>query len=84
MIARTPLAKIAGHTSSSTLVAGTVIRPGASVTLLDVRGPSAGAAFKQRAASSADVTICYCSILRTCWLVRVRAAPHEVASCPQG
>jgi hypothetical protein len=82
-MAGAPLLKIAGATSSSTLVPGSVIRPGASVTLLDVRGAGVSAAIR-RHIKDADVSICYCSILRTCWLVSVRSAPREVGACPRG
>lgn len=69
--------------STSSLGAGSVIRPSAAVTVLLYNGP------KARALSAAlrahvKVTVCYCSLLEQCWTIATSttfAAPSQVRNC---
>ena len=61
---------------------GSVIRPGESATIIDVRGPLVKD-LKIASATSIDMTICYCSILQQCWIVEQvsQDQPKPVADC---
>jgi hypothetical protein len=68
----------------SSILRGDVIPAGGSVRLLRVDGKF----FARRIVADArhvDITICYCSLLGTCWLKRLwdpSVEPHTVSSCP--
>jgi hypothetical protein len=72
--------KVNGSISSSNITPGSVIRPSETITILDAKGSAFVAPLRKRAAT-VDVAICYCSILKTCWVVRVASTPRDVASC---
>ena len=79
-VAGGPEATLPGETTSTSLDAGSVLRTGADVTLLEVRGKKLVVPFRQHV-GRADIAICYCSILENCWLVHFRGRTHEPSTC---
>ncbi len=72
--------KFNGSISSSNITPGSVIRPSETVTILDAKGTQFVLPLRKRAAA-VDVAICYCSLLKTCWVVHVASAPRDVKAC---
>jgi hypothetical protein len=69
--------------STSSLGAGSVIRPSAGVTVIDYTGPD-GRALSAAMRARVKVTICYCSLLDQCWTIATStsfAAPAQVRDC---
>jgi hypothetical protein len=72
--------RISGSTSVSNITVGSVIRPGQTIVLMDVKGIGFARPVREHL-SHIDIPICYCSLLQTCWIVHITVAPREVASC---
>jgi len=71
--------------SMSSVGAGEVIRPSASITVVEYRGPHArdlSALIRKRV----KLTVCYCSLLDQCWSLAtstsLAASPQQIEKCP--
>jgi len=62
---------------------GSVIRPGASLSLIRVQSPLIDSALTATLARRVELTVCYCSILQQCWTVNESRTgqPQAVHDC---
>jgi hypothetical protein len=74
------------HTSSSStsIGAGTVLRPNAELDLFVYRGPGARA-LAERWRMRGKLAVCYCSLLGQCWTLSssdLETSPEPAGACP--
>ncbi len=62
---------------------GSVVRPGASLSLVRVQSPLIDSALMRTLAKRVALNVCYCSILQQCWTVSESRAgpPQAVHDC---
>lgn len=61
---------------------GTVVRPGDSITFVDIRDRAFDRVHAQAALERTSLKICYCSLLKDCWtLDSQESEPKQIGTC---